>query len=293
MRILAFSDVHRWEGYKDLVDEHRPDFIVLAGDLTSDGNAAFWSEALEHVPDYAKEKSELLRRYGLVEREKSFYMSVAKPEKSGNHFLRDLDELEYRYQRTQAFLKARKRMHVDKFYAFLRHAGKLSEVLVTKGDHDDDFADDYDIRRINGIPGCREISGKAYSRNQCVFLGLGFEQAGYRRPLRSFIREFKGRAQIVIAHAPQRNVRLIAEIRPKLLIRGHFGSGQFVVDGTPTVFTSALNHTVIEISRTRLPRIRRFGSPSLSDQTIEELKRDSVSDRHLRQTYPWLQRYPH
>lgn len=292
MRILAFSDVHRWEGYENLVDEYRPDIVVLAGDLTSNGNAAFWSEALEHVPDFAKAKSGLLRSYGLVEREKLFYVQVLKPEKPGDNFFCDLGELEDRFRRTEAFLRARKRMHVDKFYSFLHHAGKLTKVLVTKGDHDDDFAGDYDTQRINRIPGCREISGKACSRNHCIFLGLGFEQAGYRRPLRSLIGDFKGRAQIVIAHAPQRNIRLIAEIGPKLLIRGHFGSGQYIVGGAPTVFTSGLNHAVIEISRTGLPRIRRFGSISISDQTVKELKRDSWSDKSFRRTWPWLRKYP-
>src|SRR6202162_3322635 len=140
MRILAFSDVHRWEGYEDLVNEHRPDMIVLAGDLTSDGNAAFWSEALQHIPEFAKRKSELLRRYGQVEREKGFYVSVAAPERLCNHFSHDLGELEDRYRKTKDFLEARKRIHVDKFYSFLRHAGKMTRVLLTKGDHDDDFA---------------------------------------------------------------------------------------------------------------------------------------------------------
>jgi metallophosphoesterase superfamily enzyme len=79
MRILAFSDIQRWEGYEALVDEYRPDIVVLAGDLTSDGNAAFWDEALEHIPEFAKRKSELLRGYGLVEREKDFYTPVAPP----------------------------------------------------------------------------------------------------------------------------------------------------------------------------------------------------------------------
>jgi hypothetical protein len=184
-------------------------------------------------------------------------------------------------------------MHVDKFYAFLRHAGKASsKVLVIKGDHDDDFAGDFDSLRINRISGCRDISGKVYALNRCLILGLGFEQAGYRRPLRSFVEGFKGRVEIVIAHAPQHNVRLIAEIRPKLLIRGHFGSGQYIVDGTPTVFTSGLHHTVIEIGRAGLPRIRRFDLVSLSDRTIKELKRDSQPERHFRRRYPWLRRYP-
>ena len=292
MRILAFSDVRRWEGYEDLVDEYKPDIVALAGDLTSDGVAAFWSEALQLVPEFAKRKSELLRRYGLVEREKHYYAQVAPPERFCDRFFHHLSELEDRYQKTKAFLEARKKIHVDKFYAFLRYAGKVSKVLVTKGDHDDDFAGDYDSSRINRIAGCREISGKAYISNRCMFLGLGFDQAGYRSPLRALIADFKDRVGIVIAHAPQRNVRLIAEMGPKLLVRGHFGSGQYLVDGIPTVFTAGLNHTVIEIVRTGLPRIRQFGSTSFSDHTIRELKRDSSSVRYLRREYRWLRPFP-
>src|SRR6266853_298405 len=85
-----------------------------------------------------------------------------------NKFYEDQHELDNRYEGTADFkelLVNRKRMHVDKFYAFLHHAGKVSKVLVTKGDHD---ADDYDSRRINKIPGCQEISGKACKWNRCV-----------------------------------------------------------------------------------------------------------------------------
>ena len=46
MRILTFSDVREWQGYEKLVDKVEPDVVVLAGDLTSDGFAAFWSEGL-------------------------------------------------------------------------------------------------------------------------------------------------------------------------------------------------------------------------------------------------------
>jgi Icc-related predicted phosphoesterase len=293
MKILAFSDVCRWEGYEDLVDKYKPNIVILAGDLTSDGNAAYSEGVLELIPGYAKEKSGLFRRYRRVDMGGGVSSGPVMSDRLRNKFYDDQHELDDRYEGTKDFkelLEARKRMHVDKFYAFLHHAGKLSRVLVVKGNHDD--AVDYDSRRINKIPGCQEISGKSYTWNRCVFLGFGFEQAGYRSPLRSLVADFKGKAEIVIAHAPQRNVRLIAEIRPKLMIRGHFGSGQYIVDGTPTVFTSGLNHAVIEIGRTGLPRIRRFGSISISDQTIGELKRDSWSDRSFRRTWPWLRRYP-
>jgi len=286
MRILAFSDVYRWEGYEDLVHKHKPDIVVLAGDLTSDGNTAYSEGVLELVPGFAKEKSELFRKYKRVDMGDGMSSGPVMSDKLRTKFYNDQRELDNRYEGTKDFkelLEARRKTHVEMFYAFLRHAGKLSKVLVTKGDHD---TDDYDSSRINKIPGCQEISGKAYTWNRCVFLGLGFAQAGYRSPLRSLIADFKGRAEIVIAHSPQRNVRLIAEIRPKLLIRGHFGSGQYMVDGIPTVFTSDLNHVVIEIGRAGLPRIRGFRSLS------RELKGDSWSDKHLRRKYPWLGRYP-
>ena len=41
MKILAFSDIYEWKGYKELVDRIRPDAVVLAGDLTSDGGVSF------------------------------------------------------------------------------------------------------------------------------------------------------------------------------------------------------------------------------------------------------------
>ena len=56
MRIHALSDVHRWERHEELVDQYTPDVVALAGDLASDGGAAFWSEALEHVPEFAEKE---------------------------------------------------------------------------------------------------------------------------------------------------------------------------------------------------------------------------------------------
>ena len=205
-------------------------------------------------------------------------MQVAPPNRS-DCFIDHLRKLEEHYQKTQAFLQSRKRIHVDRFYAFLRYAGKASKVLVTKGDHDDDFAEDYDCARINSIRGCREISGKTYAVDRWVFLGLGFEQAGFRRSLRTLSANFKDRVGIVIAHAPHGNVRLIAEMNPKVLVRGHFGGGQYLVDGIPTVFTAGVNHTLIETGGAGLPRIRQFGQTSLSDRTIQELQRNSSSLR--------------
>lgn len=261
MRILAFSDVPKWDGYERLVDRYKPDVVALAGDLTSDGHAAFWGEALESIPGYRRQL-EALGRSG----------------KLNDEWL----NLKGRYRHTNAYrtaLAALRAIHERRFYRFLRHAGKVSRVLVVKGDHDNDFAGNYDPKRIDKIPGCREISGKTFTLNKVVFLGLGFRQAGYRRILRRFISDFKGRVGIVIAHAPQKNVQLIAELKPRLLIRGHFAGGRYIIDGIPTVFTSG-GHAVIQMGRKGLPRIRQPGHEVDWEQASAWL-----------QDYPWLQPY--
>jgi hypothetical protein len=148
-------------------------------------------------------------------------------------------------------------------------------VLVVKGDHDDDFPGDYQPERINDIPGCTEISGKTRTIGGWTFLGLGFDQAGLRRPLRAMIAEFRGKAGIVVAHAPQKNVQLLAELQLRLIIRGHFGAGRFVIDDVPVVFTTR-THAIIE----------------LSEQTITAIRcADSRWEQGLMRDYPWLQRY--
>ena len=41
MKLVVFSDIYNWLGYKKLVDRIKPDLIVLAGDLVSCGTATF------------------------------------------------------------------------------------------------------------------------------------------------------------------------------------------------------------------------------------------------------------
>ena len=266
MRILAFSDVYRWNGYKRLVERYKPQVVALAGDLTSDGNAQFWTAALEYVPEY-KKKIEALKRERIrclfreneaalaQARERGEKAILARPGPATREVTDRLRELTHRARKETAYLAARQRMHVNRFYDFLRYAGRASTVLVVKGDHDDDFPGDYDPSRIDGIPGCHEISGKTYVFGEWVFLGLGFQQVGYRRPLRRFIADLRGRVGIVIAHVPEKNLRLVTELRPNLLIRGHFGYGRHVIDGVAAAFTSNA-YAIIEIGTTGSPRIQ-------------------------------------
>lgn len=39
MKLIAFSDVERWDIYENVVDREKPDIIALAGDLVCDGSA--------------------------------------------------------------------------------------------------------------------------------------------------------------------------------------------------------------------------------------------------------------
>jgi hypothetical protein len=277
MRILALSDIRKWDKQRSLVDRYRPDVVVLAGDLTSDGWAEFWNRgiALKEIPAYCEEKSALMEKCGVTEVATDTYAS----RKTGAcaKFSALLRVLEERHKSTPAFRDARealKNTHVKEFYEFLRYAARKTEaVLVVKGDHDEDFCGDYDCDRINGIPQCHEISGMIFSVRHLVFLGLGFQHAGYRKPLRRFVADFKDKVDIVVAHAPQKNVRLITELRPRLLIRGHFGTGRYLIDGIPTVFTEGENPR-IEIGKCGFPRIQGAGLDLLS------------------RYYPWLERFP-
>jgi hypothetical protein len=58
-------------------------------------------------------------------------------------FERRLMDLKDRYRDTPAYHAASRRLHVRPFYEFLAEAGRVSEVLVVKGNHDDDFPGDY------------------------------------------------------------------------------------------------------------------------------------------------------
>lgn len=278
MKILAFSDVSNWDPYKELVDKWKPPVVTLAGDLTSDGGAEFWQTALEAIPAFRRDIQSLQRRLGVTTCPREGYAII--PANSVEAFARGQQNLKQQYRVSRGFLKARKRIHVDKFYSFLRYAGKQSTVLVVKGDHDDDFANDYSARKIDAIPGCVEISGKLVVVNGFSFFGVGFDQACYRRTLRRLICE-RGPTDFVVAHAPQRNVRLLAELRPRLLIRGHFGNGTYSVDGVPSIFTAGCD-ALISVRGKGHPHVEVFNDGSWG----------RASEGLLRRSYPWLLPYP-
>jgi hypothetical protein len=309
VRILALSDIGRWNGCERLVQRCKPDVVVLAGDLTSDGSANFWREALEFLPKFHKERRLLRKKtrdaeqfggncviceeavsgvgpyckYDATRDSRRFFQQKNKRHwPYPDHLL----QLETYHRKTKAFDVARTEIHIDRFYAFLRYAGKRSIVLVIKGDHDDDFPGDYDSERIDNVPGCREISGKVFSVGGATFLGLGFQQAGFLRPLRALVNEYRGEVDVVVAHVPQKNLRTVAELRPRLLIRGHYGSGQHLLDGVPCVFTAS-EYVLSKMPKNGTPSFQIVGYHSRMSRLLAPSRVAGMRD-----TYPWLHPFP-
>ena len=298
MKILTFSDVVKWEGYKELVDKVKPQVIALAGDLTSDGFASFWDEALERIPAFKEE----LRKSGLFLDKDLHFTNIGGGKNLSihewtdvyyNEWLPKYKSIEDKYRNSKEFEKNRKRMHVDKFYQFLRYAGKKSKVLVVKGDHDEDFKNDYIPEKINKIHGCSEISGKLVEINGVRFLGLGFNETHYLRILKPTIEEFKGKVDVVITHCEQRRVPLVSMLKPKIIIRGHFGYGKFLVNGIPSVFTNLVKYTTIELRNKKIPRVSQYTVDSHGK--IKLLKEASCKSLFAEvsefEMYKWLKPY--
>ena len=294
MRILAISDVASWNGYTRILDKVHPDLVVLAGDLTSDGFARFWNDALECVPRFVAARKRLMSKLGVRLRDGLYVV----PHSVHEEFSDGLYRLKDRYRDTEEFESARNRIHIGRFYRFLSVAGTRAPVLVVMGDHDEDFEGDYLVERINQIPGCQEISGRSATITGMRFLGLGYKETHYRRRLRPLIAQHSGSIDVVVAHAEQSAMPLIAEVRPKLIVRGHFGAGCYRVNGVPSVFTSVSTYTVIELGKAGTPEIHQY-SGKLDSKNWQSTVRESnvshcapwFSSRSEFEMYSWLQPY--
>jgi len=288
MKILAFSDVTKWKGYKKLVDKVQPDVVALAGDLTSDGFASFWNEAVMQIPKFQEEKKRLMKKFKIIQRNVNFYKG-----RNVSKFFDELYSLKTKYYDTEEFRKIRKQIHVDKFYQFLSYAGKKSKVLVVKGDHDEDFEGDYVPERIDSIQGCREISGKTVEIAGLIFLGLGFNETHYLRILKPLIQKYKNKVDVIVTHCEQNRMPLLSSLNPRIIIRGHFGSGKYLVNDIPTVFTMGVHYTVIELKNRKVPKISQYISGP--NKKVKLLKKGSCrpwfSEVSEFERYKWLKPY--
>lgn len=209
-----------------------------------------------------------------------------------------MERLERKYRHTAAFTRARRKLHTTPFYRFLRFAGRRAQVLVVKGDHDDDFQGDYSVKRINAIRGCHEISGKTHRVDGFTFLGLGFTETHYRRRLRELRSHIIGNVDVLVAHAEQARMPLLADLGPKVIIRGHFGSGFWTVSGVPAVFTADVTYSIVEIRRDGRPKLNQFTAEFSKDGQINAVRRVEsgscrpwFSQKSEFQLYLWLRKF--
>jgi len=311
MKILAISDVREWN-HEPLLRKYRPDVVALAGDLVNDGFASVGSRAYELIPEFKRAKKKLIAVFvrearqlpELRQKPKAFIEAM-----TGNMFqlphqeetIRAVKQLRQRFEQvvenireqhrgTTAHNTARWKLHVSKFYEFLRIAGKISTVLVVRGDHDDDYSGDYLPDKINALPGCIEISGNIQSVGGVCFLGLGYDECHYRTKLSQLLRT--ARPDVVIAHAPQRNMDLIAKFSPRVLIRGHFGFGRYLVGGNPAVFTAGPHHALIELQVNGSTAISLFDKDrSKYTEMTHSSCRPWFTDTSEFERYSWLKPY--
>jgi len=86
-RILVCSDFASYQYFTKVFENIKPDALLLAGDLTSDGGADFWgTEALEFSPDGKFLETEALRKRRISHVE-DFYEVLRNAGKSSRVFV--------------------------------------------------------------------------------------------------------------------------------------------------------------------------------------------------------------
>lgn len=172
--------------------------------------------------------------------------------------------------------------HLDKFYYFLRHAGNKSKVVVIKGNHDWKFWGDYVPEKIDQIPGCREISGKIIEIGGLLFLGLGYNDTYYLRILKPIISRFREKVDVVIMHGPR--IRLVSSIKPRIIIRGGYALGKYLVHDIPSVFNNSGIYTIVELEKEKISEILQYRLGSGEKVTTQ-------LPAQLSNRYEWLKPY--
>ena len=281
MKILAFSDVTKWIGYEQIVKKYKPDVVCLCGDLVSDGSAwIYHEEFFEQIPKFRTEVEKLRKKYEYKEKLGEFEVI---------RYHKDYTELSYslkkKFMDTPEYHQLKNLLHVDKFYSFLSYAGARSKVLLVKGDHDDDFKGDYDVERINSIPGCSEISDKLVEVKGFRFLGVSAKDAHNQRKLQRFSKNLRGQVDVVLMHGE--NVKLVSMISPMLIIKGGLFVTKCRVNGIPTVFTGPNSFSLIEFNNRGVQEVHQYLTWGNKPQLIKE-KEIAKNCSLLSKRYPWI-----
>ena len=282
LRLLTISDVRSWEQMPGLLAAWKPDVVVLAGDLVHDGGvdlAPIW----KRHPEFQEGLARIHRKFG---REPGGRLHGKAPPLS---LLRAVDSLKDRLARGTAFDELYRKYHVGGFYRFLGRAGRQCPVLVVQGNHDEN--EDYSLERINSIRGCQEISGRRVEIKGTTFLGVSHFIGNRRGRFKELEAANPGGAEVVVAHPPLATTPFHAKLASRLLIKGHYWPGTWMVEGKPTVFTSEVHHSVIELAPDGHPRIGQWLRRKGGFGRFEGDRRAKWF-LGLHEHKPWLRPYP-
>ncbi len=145
------------------------------------------------------------------------------------------------------------------FYDFLQHIAKKSKVLVIKGNHDDsEGAQNYSIKKINGINGCAEISGKSIRINGLKFLGIDYKRGIRNASLLPLLEKEGSEIDVIISHGEISKVRRFVKLKPLIVINGHTMGGVYSVDGIPVVMSNNIGLSLIEIKQNKVKKINEY-----------------------------------
>ncbi|MEM2276854.1 MAG: metallophosphoesterase [Thermoproteota archaeon] len=266
MRLLVLSDIVKWEGLEDLVDECKPHVIVLAGDLTSDGFAySYWFDKFENTEIFKR----MPIKPKIEERIEKGVLVVSRES----------------YLENEEFRAFRKKIHVDRFYQFLEGVGKMAKVLVLMGEHDNDFDGDYLPDRINKISGCMEISGRTAVIQGLCFLGLSYKELQSLGTLKRIISMYRGKVDIVVMHGER--IRLVSLLKPTLIIRGGYAPGKYLINNVPSVWNSCGTYTTIDINPEN-KRILEISQYSIDGRTSLSWTLPKKQFKIYRWLKPWI-----
>lgn len=281
MKILFISDVTSWKKYAAIFDHVKPDLVMMGGDLISDGLASFWDECEKLIITLPKLRTKLLKfledhKSILKPRKPNAYEKVIDCIKNGYtgeirtisgfastplvyadllfkidehlhfEFHKLCDSLEEKARKSKEFLDIIE-SRISRFYEALQYSGKKCRaVFVVMGDHDFyDVPESYSLSRISSINNVHEISGRSITFEELRILGLGYMETHYLRRLRPLISSYQGKIDLLLTHAEQRRMTLLACLRPQLILRGHYMRGIYQVDGVRVA--SALFPAYVEV----------------------------------------------
>jgi Icc-related predicted phosphoesterase len=193
----------------------------------------FYDDVYYHFKDDATNSLNVLlnRIFHDLDKHESLMKNTAELKKWRNKLQDFLDGLTKSFRSSDHFNKGFQ-MHVELFYEFLETAGrKTNQVYTVMGNHDKQF-EEYNASRINSIPGCNEISGTLVDVNNYKLLGLGYDETHYLRKLKPLLNEYSGSPDLILTHAEDKRLSLISDFKPKIVLRGHWGSGRYFVNDT-------------------------------------------------------------